>query len=584
MREYGEHKQRNTSQDTIRYYLDLQSTLETERSTWSSYWEDVSRYLLPNAGGFSSTTPPTKTDGSRNDEYIVDDTATLALNKFASSVISMTMPAGQKYHRLSIPDHKVSDSKEIVEYLDKFNDSLFFHRYRPSAGFMHTVSKIFLELGAFGNAVLFTQANKDANALCYKAIPIAQCYFTEDNYSKINILHRKYQMTVFQIVEMFGEENISGKVKALYDAKKLLEKISILHCVHPTSLEYNPESLGIDRFKYSSVYIEYDTRNILYESGFNSFPFSIIRDTTFAQETYGRGRGMDLLRTIKSANRMKLTLMRAGELSAAPMLIASDSAPDKAYSYMPGAVNFGYMNDRGEELIRPIVLPTQPALTENLLNTEREIINDGFFVNLFRVLVDAPVATATEVMQRAQEKGQLLEPILGRVQSDLLGPMIRREIELLQEMDRGTYTLIPEPTPAVVDYFVEQTRKGHDAAEFVIEYSSPLNLARDAGVASSMLQTFQAITPLMQVQPDIAKKFDFVKAAEFIARSSGMPEDVLLSEEEVQAKEQEQVSQQQAQQLLQAVPALAGSAKDFAQAQALTGSGASVAPNLFPEM
>ena len=40
--------------------------------------------------------------------------------------------------------------------------------------------------------------------------------------------------------------------------------------------------------------------------------------------------------------------------------------------------------------------------------------------------------TATEVLQRAQEKGYLLAPIIdSRIQSELFGPMITREIDIL---------------------------------------------------------------------------------------------------------------------------------------------------------
>ena len=41
--------------------------------------------------------------------------------------------------------------------------------------------------------------------------------------------------------------------------------------------------------------------------------------------------------------------------------------------------------------------------------------------------------TATEVLERAREKGALLAPTMGRQQSEALGPMIEREIDILVE-------------------------------------------------------------------------------------------------------------------------------------------------------
>jgi hypothetical protein len=568
-------KDRIISKETIQYYCSLQSSLENERSQWTSYWDDVATYLLPNAGPFNSIV----TSGSRKDLKIVDSTANLALSKFASSVVSMTMPSSQKYHRLSVFGKKIqSKEKDILEYLDSFNDALFLNRYRSSAGFSQNINSVILELGAFGNGVLFTYLDKRKACVCYKAIPISKCYFSDE------IFHIKEDRTVFQLVDMFGIENVSEEIRNKYKCGKLLDYVTVLHFVHPSHLEYDKSSLGINRFKYLSVYIEESTKHIISESGFNSFPFSVVKYSSFAREPYGRGIGMDILPSIKMLNRMKLSMIRFAEISDAPPLLATDAIAGSAWNYQSGAINPGFLNDRGEPQVIPLKLNSGLPITRELINDERELINDAFFVNLFRVLVDAPVASATEVMQRAQEKGQLLEPILGRIQSELLGPMIRREIELLQELDGGTYTLVPKP-PDIMKKYVSSQYDNVDTIDFSVEYSSPLNMARQAGVASTMLQTFQAITPLMQIKPEIAKKYNFLAASEFIARANGMPENILLSDQEVEQKNQEEISQQQAQQLLEAVPALAGSAKNFAQAQSLAGAGsAQVAPQLFPDM
>ena len=42
--------------------------------------------------------------------------------------------------------------------------------------------------------------------------------------------------------------------------------------------------------------------------------------------------------------------------------------------------------------------------------------------------------TATEVIERTTEKGILLAPTVGRQQSEYLGPLIERELDLLAQM------------------------------------------------------------------------------------------------------------------------------------------------------
>jgi hypothetical protein len=79
-----------------------------------------------------------------------------------------------------------------------------------------------------------------------------------------------------------------------------------------------------------------------------------------------------------------------------------------------------------------------------MLAEGRAIINDSFLVTLFQILIDSPQMTATEVLQRAQEKGALLSPTMGRQQSEFLGPTIERELDVLAQQG-----MIP-PMPAIL--------------------------------------------------------------------------------------------------------------------------------------
>jgi hypothetical protein len=55
----------------------------------------------------------------------------------------------------------------------------------------------------------------------------------------------------------------------------------------------------------------------------------------------------------------------------------------------------------------------------------RNAIRDTFYVNQL-MMQNGPQMTATEVVQRNEEKMRLLGPVLGRLQSELLRPLIDR--------------------------------------------------------------------------------------------------------------------------------------------------------------
>ena len=73
----------------------------------------------------------------------------------------------------------------------------------------------------------------------------------------------------------------------------------------------------------------------------------------------------------------------------------------------------------------------EKTINEQKMEQRRVAIDDAFLVTLFQILVDTPRMTATEALIRAQEKGMLLTPTMGRQQSEALGPQIERELDLL---------------------------------------------------------------------------------------------------------------------------------------------------------
>src|ERR1700692_2198488 len=96
------------------------------------------------------------------------------------------------------------------------------------------------------------------------------------------------------------------------------------------------------------------------------------------------------------------------------------------------------------------------------MDMERALVNDAFLVTLFQILTESPQMTATEVIERTQEKGILLAPTVGRQQSERLGPQIHRELDVLASQG----LLLPMP-PAL------REAKG----AYSIVYTSPLSRA-----------------------------------------------------------------------------------------------------------
>jgi hypothetical protein len=292
------------------------------------------------------------------------------------------------------------------------------------------------------------------------------------------------------------------------------------------------------------------------ENGYQSFPYAVSRYVTAPKEIYGRSPAMTVLPDIKMINEMSKTVIRAAHKIVDPPLLLQEDGVLQAFNTRPGALNYGGVDDQGRQVVQPLQTGARVDIGMEMMEQRRKVINDAFLITLFQILVDAPNMTATEAMLRAQEKGALLAPTMGRQQSEMLGPMIERELDILARA--GVLPPMPE---AMIE------RGG----EIEIEYVSPLNRAQRAEEGVAILRTLESIIPLAQYDPSVLMVFDPEMIARELSEINGVPAKILRSREQIESMKMQQAEQAQAEQLLQAAPVVANSAKTMAETAALAG-------------
>lgn len=535
--------------------------LASKRGVFEGHFREVAERVRPNQNFFQQRQ---RAEGDKRNEKIFDDTAPLALPKFAAAVISMAFPATQQYHRLTTHDEELNNNSAVRKYLDYVNNLLFKVRYAPAANFQSQSGETILDVGAFGTGILFID-DVVGLGIRYKSFPLAETYLAEDAHGRVDTLHRKFELTAHQAATMFGEKNLPEAIQNALQKDKT-QKFWFLHCVVP-NLDPVAGRKDYTGMPWSSCYIAYEQRKVVSEGGFRRFPFATPRFETSPREVYGRGPAMKVLPTIKTINEAAKTILRAAQRVVSPPIMLTDDASLQAFNVRPDALNYGYIDSNGRAMAQPFQSNARVDIGLDMMNQMREAINDAFFVTLFRILVEEPQITATEAMLRAQEKGQLLAPTMGRIQTELCGVMIERELDILSNSGR-----LPPMPPELI-------RAGGLVR---IEYQSPLNQAQRAGAGIGIMNTIQAVAPLAQVDPTVMQLFDMKAAARELADINGVPEKLMRSDEEVSALVAQQQQATQMQQLLAAAPVAASAAKDFAQASSLAASSPTQqAPNMF---
>lgn len=524
-----------------------QSSMEVSRKTWEQHWEEVAERCLPRASGFTKK----KQDGTKRSEKAIDSTPILALERFAAAVESVVTPRTQTWHGLQ--NENFADDNQVQEYFEECTRILFRLRYAPHANFANQMSENYISIGAFGNGCMFVD-ELPGKGMRYACYPLQEIYFEENFQGVIDLVHRKFSLTARQAVQQFGKDNLPEPIQRAADNAPM-SKFDFIHRVAPSeNVRYvNGEPVpGPDGMPIASYYISISGKKLVRKGGYHTMPYCIGRYQKSPGETYARGPGMTALPDIKVLNEMnKETLIGAQLANRPPVLVADDGALD-AFSLVPGSINAGAVSAQGNALAIPFNTGAQPQLGLEMMDQKRKLINDVFLVTLFQILVDNPQMTATEAMLRAQEKGQLLAPTMGRIMSEQLGPMIEREIDICARMG-----LFPHPPQQLVDA----------GMEFDIDYQSPLIRLQRADEGSGIAQTLQIAASLAQSKPDIMGLFKMGDILRDFAEINGMPRSLIMDVDEEEQMKAQQIQQQQLQNVLQSAQPLAAAADSLASAQ-----------------
>lgn len=526
------------------------------RGNWASHWTEIAQRIFPMESYLFQNFSQLNSQGDKRNFEVYDSTGVLALQRFGAIMDSLLTPRDQFWHSVKPGDSKLLKDKRTRLWYETANNKLFEKRYAPRTNFSAQNQGQYLSLGAYGTGALFIDRLQGTRDLRYKHVHLGECYLQENHQGLIDRVCRRFMLTAQQAVSMFGA-NCPEKILAVV-GKAPEAQFFFLHWCLPNE-NRDMERRDYKGMSYSSHYVSIEGQKLVRVpgqegEGYTSFPYAISRYYQCANEAYGRSIAMDVLPALKTLNEQKKTMLKQGHRVVDPVLLAHDDGVLDGFSLQPGALNAGGVSADGRLLVQP--LPTgNISAGKDIMDDERTLINDSFLISLFQVLTENPQMSATEVLERTREKGILLAPTIGRQQSEYLGPMIERELDLLSAMGQ-----LPPQTPLM------REAKG----DYKTEYDSPITRTMKSEWAAGAQRTVQTLMELAQATQDPSYLFyiDFDVAAPIIASINGTPPSWIRSKEDVQKLKAAHQKQQQMQQAIQAAPAAAGVMKAQAAQQA----------------
>lgn len=530
----------NIAEDVIKRY----DSLASARGVWETHWSEIAERVLPRYANTMNSPDSGLTRGEKKTAQMVDSTAALALERFAAAMESMLTPRNSKWHRLVPSDPVLARDNDVKLWFEDATNRLFKQRYSPKANYASQQHEVYVGLGAFGTSIMFVDGH-DRGGLRYQAVDLRELLFDNNHQGIVDTSYRKFSLTARQMQQRVDSKRWTHLPDAVAKAaeKHPDKRFEIIHCVRPTA-EMDLTKMDERGKLFTSYYISVEAREQLSAGGFDTFPYQVSRYVTGPGELYGRSPAMMALPAIKVLNEQKKTMLTQGHRAVAPVLLAHDDGILDSFSMTPGALNAGGVSAEGRALIQALPVGSLAAGQE-LMDMERSVINDAFLVSLFQILVETPAMTATEVLERAREKGALLSPTMGRQQSELLGPMIERELDLMSKQGM---------LPQMPDIMIEAQ------GEFDIEYDSPLSRSQRSEEAAGWLRTLEAAIAYANTSQDLSvlDQFDTDVIYSQLAEINAMPASWMRAPDAVQGLRQSRAEQQQAEQMIQAAPAAAG--------------------------
>jgi hypothetical protein len=403
-------------------YLKKYDKAKSLRENFVPLFEECYEYALPQRESFYY-----ETIGQRRDDKIFDETAVVGVQEFASRLQQGLVPNFARWADFRAGSEIPTTERDSVDNeLDEVTDYVF--EVIQNSNFGQEVHESFMDL-AVGTGVLSVAEGDAINPVVFSAIPLPHVVLDSGPDDKIDHVFRERQVRNSDIPNMYPKAKISKKLQERID-RQPEERIKILEVVCKDYSIKNEDA-------YLFYAIECNTKEIIREEkyqGVGSNPFICFRWSKCSGETYGRGPLINALSAIKTTNLTIELILENAQMAISGIYQMEDDGvvnPD-TINLVPGTVIPKATGSRGLEPIRAAGSfdVANLVLSDMRLNIKRALYNDMLGNP------DRTPASATEVAERMADLSRRIGSAFGRLQAELVQPVLQRVVYILKKQGR----------------------------------------------------------------------------------------------------------------------------------------------------
>ena len=520
------------------------SALENSRSYWMSMWQTLATYVMPRKSYILNKQIGPNVD---RETQLFDTTAVRANQIMAAGIMSYVNDPHSNWVQLSAPEN-LEEGEGVAEYFAECTEIILEELGRSN--FYNTIHEAHLDRGAFGTTCLFVDEG-DTSPLLFKTFDVGTFCASENHEGYVDTILIKREMSVRQLVEEYGLENVSDTVAKMYesgDGKNFDTKIEVVWEIRPrTEKERAKGKKDGPNKPFASHHVEWATKHVLRNAGFDEQPFFVSRFLKWQDSVYGWSPSWVALPDAKQLNFLQKQLDALAEIAAFPRVLVPE---DMNGDVEMGAGGITYFSAKDPNAVpREWMTAGRYDIGQDRVKQKQAHIEDAFNVPLFQMFAQeeaqrggTPI-TATQVRAMESEKLVLISPTYSRLTTELLIPVVKRVYGILAR--RGMLPTPPQDliqlNPLNEPYIPEPQVIFNNRMSIAVGTRSVQVIDEVVSGAAQLAASTGDLSPL--------DNFDFDKIVREKTLANGGDPEFLRDTKEVQKMRQQraQAQQQQAQ-------------------------------------
>lgn len=508
--------------------------LKTERSSWDTAWRSLAELFLPY--GWRSDSEQDAHKAPRLNTRLLNSAGVLAMRTLAAGMQGgMTSPV-RPWFRLTLKGGD-KEASGVHAWLDEATQAM--QSVLHMSNFYNAVHGLYADLGTFGSGLLIETA--DADGLHFHLVKAGEYVLDVDGMGQVDTFYRRIAMTARQMVDLWGDKVPEAiRRAASLEHGDSSKRWDVIHAVFPRTDLKPGVAIGPESKPFASVYYTVEAGRgskptVLDEGGYDMFPAFAPRWDVAAGDVYGRSPAMDVAPDCRMLQAMSKTLRRMQHKAADPPVVVDSALQAYGVNLDPAGMTFVDMGRFGQSgaPVVPVATPEPAALNYTMqgIKDVEQIVKDGLYVDLFRMLLDDDrrQVTAYEISAKQQEKMALIGPVVERLIKELLEPLILRTFALMRE-----WNALPPLPDELAD------------VELDVTFESVLAQAQRMTATSAMDQGFAFLANAATAMPEILDILDADAMGRAYLDRIGMPESCLRDEADIERIRQQRAEQQAA--------------------------------------